>query len=162
MLEQLFSATIVSDSFALFCTATSGLKLSRNEGAELVADGGGFAPAGLRLVRVLRHLGPPPRRLLQIPLTEVHGRTFGVWTLLTCTLCYLCAFNLENKPLYLATFLSFVYALGHFLSEYLTYQTMAIANLSTVSFFAGTAIVWMLLQWNAHQAQPVLKSERSV
>ena len=35
-------------------------------------------------------------------VTEVHGRTFGVWTLLTCTLCFLCAFNLENKPLYLA------------------------------------------------------------
>ncbi|TQD78137.1 hypothetical protein C1H46_036306 [Malus baccata] len=92
-------------------------------------------------------------------LTEVHGRTFGVWTLLTCTLCYLCAFNLENKPLYLATFLSFVYALGHFLTEYLIYQTMAIANLSTVGFFAGTSIIWMMLQWNAHQAQPVLKSE---
>ncbi|CAL9022655.1 unnamed protein product [Prunus brigantina] len=72
----------------------------------------------------------------QSPMTEVHGRTFGVWTLLTCTLCYLCAFNLENKPLYLATFLSFVYALGHFLTEYLIYHTMAIANLSTVGFFA--------------------------
>ncbi|CAH2041814.1 unnamed protein product [Thlaspi arvense] len=36
-------------------------------------------------------------------VTEVHGRTFGVWTLLTCTLCFLCAFNLDNKPLYLAT-----------------------------------------------------------
>ncbi|XP_040950137.1 ergosterol biosynthetic protein 28 isoform X2 [Gossypium hirsutum] len=34
-------------------------------------------------------------------MSEVHGRTFGVWTLLTCTLCFLCAFNLENKPLYL-------------------------------------------------------------
>lgn len=70
-------------------------------------------------------------------VSEVHGRTFGVWTLLTCTLCFLCAFNLENKPLYLATFLSFIYALGHFLTEYLFYQTMTIANLSTVGFFAG-------------------------
>ncbi|KAI5314939.1 hypothetical protein L3X38_044115 [Prunus dulcis] len=95
----------------------------------------------------------------QSPMTEVHGRTFGVWTLLTCTLCYLCAFNLQNKPLYLATFLSFVYALGHFLTEYLIYHTMAIANLSTVGFFAGTSIIWMLLQWNAHQPQPSLKSE---
>ncbi|KAA3453958.1 ergosterol biosynthetic protein 28 [Gossypium australe] len=45
-------------------------------------------------------------------MSEVHGRTFGVWTLLTCTLCFLCAFNLENKPLYLVTFLSFIYAFG--------------------------------------------------
>ncbi|CAL5383912.1 unnamed protein product [Camellia sinensis] len=84
-------------------------------------------------------------------MTEIHGRTFGVWTLLTCTLCFLCAFNLDNKPLYLATFLSFIYALGHFLTEYLIYETMAIANLTTVSIFAGTSIIWMLLQWNAHQ-----------
>ncbi|KAG6608104.1 Ergosterol biosynthetic protein 28, partial [Cucurbita argyrosperma subsp. sororia] len=70
-------------------------------------------------------------------MTEVHGRTFGVWTLLTCTLCILCAFNLENKPIYLATFLSFIYALGHFLTEHLIYHTMSIANLTTVGIFAG-------------------------
>ena len=86
----------------------------------------------------------------QTEMTEIHGRTFGVWTLLTCTLCFLCAFNLENKPLYIATFLSFIYALGHFLTEYLIYHTMAAANLGTVGFFAGTSIVWMLLQWNSH------------
>ena len=72
-----------------------------------------------------------------ITVTEVHGRTFGTWTLLTCTLCYLCAFNLDNKPLYLATFLSFIYAFGHFLTEYLIYQTMSTRNLATVGFFAG-------------------------
>ncbi|WRX30265.1 Erg28 - like 2 [Theobroma cacao] len=70
-------------------------------------------------------------------MTEVHGRTFGVWTLLTCTLCFLCAFNLENKPLYLVTFLSFIYAFGHFLTEYLFYHTMALSNLTTVGIFAG-------------------------
>lgn len=81
------------------------------------------------------------------PVTEVHGRTFGVWTLLTCTLCYLCAFNLENKPLYLATFLSFVYALSHFLTEYLIYHTMAIANLSTVGFIAGIKSIHLASFW---------------
>ncbi|KAJ8762578.1 hypothetical protein K2173_008017 [Erythroxylum novogranatense] len=84
-------------------------------------------------------------------MTEVHGRTFGVWTLLTCTLCFLCALNLDSKPLYTATFLSFIYALGHFLSECLIYQTMTLGNLTTVTIFAGTSIVWMLLQWNAHE-----------
>ncbi|KAH6764933.1 ergosterol biosynthesis protein [Perilla frutescens var. frutescens] len=73
-------------------------------------------------------------------MTEIHGRTFGVWTLLTCTLCFLCAFNLDNKPLYLATFLSFIYAFGHFLGEYLIYETMAIGNLTTVGIFADTNI----------------------
>ena len=78
-------------------------------------------------------------------VTDVHGRTFGVWTLLTCTLCFLCALNLENRPLYLATFLSFIYALGHFLTEYLIYHTMAAANLSTVGFFAGTKLAFWVL-----------------
>ncbi|MFQ6642203.1 hypothetical protein Gotur_018128 [Gossypium turneri] len=75
--------------------------------------------------------------LMIYAVTEVHGRTFGVWTLLTCTLCFVCAFNLENKPLYLVTFLSFIYAFGHFLTEYLFYQTMALSNLTTVGIFAG-------------------------
>ncbi|CAN1825693.1 Ergosterol biosynthetic protein 28 [Linum perenne] len=81
-------------------------------------------------------------------VTAVHGRTFAIWTLVTCTLCYTCAFNLDNKPLYLVTLLSFIYALVHFLMETLVYQTMSIANLTTVSFFAGTSIVWMLVKWN--------------
>ncbi|CAI0464221.1 unnamed protein product [Linum tenue] len=82
------------------------------------------------------------------PMTAVHGRTFAVWTLVTCTLCYTCAFNLDDKPLYLVTFLSFIYALVHFSTETLIYQSMSIANLMTVSIFAGTSIVWMLVQWN--------------
>ena len=73
-------------------------------------------------------------------MTDVHGRTFGVWTLLTCTLCWLCAFNLDNKPLYTATFLSFIYAFGHFLTEYLIYHTMAASNLTTVGIFAGITL----------------------
>ncbi|KAL7601806.1 ergosterol biosynthetic protein 28 [Lactuca sativa] len=95
----------------------------------------------------------------QTTMSEIHGRTFGVWTLLTCTMCFLCALNLDNKPLYLATFLSFIYALGHFLTEYLIYHTMAIGNLATVGVFAGTSIVWMLVQWNAHEPQTPLKKD---
>ncbi|CAD5179847.1 ergosterol biosynthetic protein 28-like [Musa acuminata AAA Group] len=95
----------------------------------------------------------------QTQMTDVHGRTFGIWTLLTCTLCFLCAFNLENRALYAATFLSFIYAFGHFLTEYLIYHTMVASNLTTVGIFAGTSIVWMLLQWNAHQPQSASKQE---
>lgn len=79
-------------------------------------------------------------------VTEIHGRTFGVWTLLTCTLCYLCAFNLDNKPLYIATFLSFIYALGHFLTEYFIYQTMVAANLTTVAIIAGMYVCVCLIK----------------
>ncbi|KAI5655122.1 hypothetical protein M9H77_32309 [Catharanthus roseus] len=144
----------------------------------MVVNAGGHTSISFGMVRLHRYLGSSSRCFLQDrdfitqildaglynyislgamynfklqELTEVHGRTFGIWTLLTCTLCFLTAFNLDNKPLYLATFLSFIYAFGHFLTEYLIYHTMAIANLTTVGIFAGTSIVWMLLQWNAHQ-----------
>ena len=72
-------------------------------------------------------------------MTGVHGRTFGVWTLLSCTLCFLCAFNLDNRPLYMATFLSFVYALGHLAVECFVYHTIRAASLTTFIFVAGTA-----------------------
>nr|CAB3498854.1 unnamed protein product [Digitaria exilis] len=83
-------------------------------------------------------------------MTGVHGRTFGVWTLLSCTLCFLCAFNLGNRPVYAATFMSFVYAYGHFILEYLVYHTFTAANLGAYGLVAVTSIVWMLLQWNSH------------
>jgi hypothetical protein len=71
-------------------------------------------------------------------VTDIHGRTFGTWTLLTCTLCFMTATTLQkNKPLYITTFLSFVYALAHFLSEAFIYKSMPLRGLATTGFFAG-------------------------
>ncbi|XP_024356802.1 ergosterol biosynthetic protein 28 isoform X1 [Physcomitrium patens] len=81
---------------------------------------------------------------------DVHGRTFGVWTLLTCLLCVMTAFNLDNEALYLVTFLSFVFALGYFLIECFIYQTMAVKNVASLFFFAGGSIIWMSIEWNKH------------
>ncbi|PNT68994.1 ergosterol biosynthetic protein 28 [Brachypodium distachyon] len=80
-------------------------------------------------------------------VTDVHGRTVGAWTLLSCTLCFLCAFNLQNKPLCAVTFLSFVYAYGHLVVEYLVYRTITAASLGTLGFFAVPSIVSMLIHW---------------
>ncbi|KAL6641088.1 hypothetical protein ACP70R_019269 [Stipagrostis hirtigluma subsp. patula] len=90
----------------------------------------------------------------QAQVTGVHGRTVGVWTMLSCTLCFLCAFNLDDRPLYAATFMSLVYAYGHFVVEHLVYHTVGAASLASLGFFAVTAIVWMLLQWNAYGSGP--------
>ncbi|KAI9106397.1 hypothetical protein K1719_021925 [Acacia pycnantha] len=49
--------------------------------------------------------------------------------------------RLDNKPIYLATFLSFIYAFGHFLTEFMIYHTMAISNLTTVGIFADMSIL---------------------
>ncbi|CAL4980213.1 unnamed protein product [Urochloa decumbens] len=88
--------------------------------------------------------------LSETQITDAHGRTAAVWTLLSCTLCFLCAFNLGSKPLYAATFLSFVYALGYLAVECLVFQTMRAASLATFIFVAGTSMVWMLLEWNSY------------
>nr|CAB3491793.1 unnamed protein product [Digitaria exilis] len=76
--------------------------------------------------------------LSETQITSVHARTTGVWTLLSCTLCFLCAFNLNSKPLYAATFLSFVYAISYLAIECLVYHTMRATSLSLFSFVAGT------------------------
>ena len=71
-------------------------------------------------------------------VTGVHGPTIAVWTLLSCTLCFLCAFNIGSKPIYAATFLSFFYALGYLTIECLVYHTIRAARLSLVILIAGT------------------------
>ncbi|GJN23777.1 hypothetical protein PR202_gb11456 [Eleusine coracana subsp. coracana] len=86
-------------------------------------------------------------------MTALHGRTLGTWTLLSGTLCFLCAFNLGNKTIYAATFLSFVYAYGHLIIENLVYHTTTAANLIMYTVVAGTSIIWMLLEWNSHGAR---------
>ena len=71
-------------------------------------------------------------------MTGEHGRTVAVWTLLSCTLCFLCAFNLGSKPLYAATFLSFLYAISYLTVECLVYHTIRAARLSLFTLIAGT------------------------
>ncbi|CAI5518469.1 unnamed protein product, partial [Closterium sp. Naga37s-1] len=69
-------------------------------------------------------------------MSDVHGRTFAVWTAVTCTLCILCALHLDSRPLYLATLASFLFALLHFLLELLVYKTMTLKNFAAPCFFA--------------------------
>ncbi|XP_066338607.1 ergosterol biosynthetic protein 28-like [Miscanthus floridulus] len=97
----------------------------------------------------------------EIQVSSVHGRTVAVWTLLSCTLCFLCAFNLHSKPLYLATFLSFVYAIGYLSVECVVYHAISVASLVPFTFIAGTSMVWMLLQWNSDGHGPSLRGATS-
>ncbi|CAI5999481.1 unnamed protein product [Closterium sp. NIES-64] len=79
-------------------------------------------------------------------MSDVHGRTFAVWTAVTCTLCILCALHLDSRPLYLATLTSFVFALLHFLLELLVYKTMTVKNFAAPCFFASVSTVWMFME----------------
>jgi hypothetical protein len=79
-----------------------------------------------------------------------------VWTLLSCTLCFLCAFNLGSRPIYAATFLSLVYAYGHFLVEYLLYRTVRPANLVGLGVFAGTSSDRWFVSYHLWSVLPVV------
>ncbi|KAE8798823.1 Erg28 like protein [Hordeum vulgare] len=111
-------AMAVLSSAAACPAAQSGVPLLDALGLVLAEDV--RAPSPLPPFRAAIAAPVLPRRVSAMAnaVTEIHDRTIGVWTLLTCTLCFLCAFNLENKPL-----------------EYLIYHTIAAANLSTAGFF---------------------------
>ncbi|XP_022684660.1 ergosterol biosynthetic protein 28-like [Setaria italica] len=70
--------------------------------------------------------------------THIIRLIVAVWTLLSFTLCFLCAFNLGSKPVYAATFLSFVYAIGYLAVECLVYDTIRVASLVMFILVAGT------------------------
>ena len=65
-----------------------------------------------------------------VPRTWVNGCGMD-----SCTLCFLCT---GSKPLYAATFLSFLYALGYLTVECLVYHTVSATTLSLFIFIAGT------------------------
>ncbi|KAL8599504.1 ergosterol biosynthesis protein [Nucella lapillus] len=56
-------------------------------------------------------------------VTGLAARLFGIWTLLASALRFACAVDIHNKTLYHLTFLSFILALGHFVSEVCLYNT---------------------------------------
>ncbi|CAL4980222.1 unnamed protein product [Urochloa decumbens] len=88
-------------------------------------------------------------------IPNANERTAAAWSLLSSTLCFLCAFNLDNKRLYAATFLSFVYAVGYLAVECLVYHTIRAARLPLFTFIAGTSMLWMLLhKWNSNGHGP--------
>eukprot|EP00850_Spirogloea_muscicola_P014078 SM000098S25158 [mRNA] locus=s98:435091:435813:- [translate_table: standard] len=81
-------------------------------------------------------------------MTDLHARTFAVWTSLSCGVCALCAADLGCRPLRRATFLSFAVALAHFVAEYSVYKTMTLANFTTIGIIASTSLVWLAVDGN--------------
>jgi len=76
-------------------------------------------------------------------VTELFGRLFGTWTLMSCTLCVLTAYEPSNKLLMFATFMSFVLALGHFAVELVVFKTATVRNCIPQAIVAGTSIFWL-------------------
>ncbi|GAX77307.1 hypothetical protein CEUSTIGMA_g4753.t1 [Chlamydomonas eustigma] len=76
-------------------------------------------------------------------VTEAFGRLFGTWTLVTCLLCVICAFNINNEAIYGATLGSFVIAFLYMVLELAVYKTIDMRGAISPMLVAGISIVWM-------------------
>lgn len=83
-----------------------------------------------------------------LEVTELCGRVFAVWTLVTCGLCLICARNPCVPAIYGATLFSFVVALSFFLLELLVYQTLSWQSSLQPLIVAGITTLWMGAGWN--------------
>lgn len=68
---------------------------------------------------------------------DVHARTFATWTMLTCVLCIVTAFNLKSAPIYFTTIFSFLLALAHIGTEALVFRTIGPKQLISPGLTAG-------------------------
>eukprot|EP00271_Cylindrocystis_brebissonii_P023251 TRINITY_DN9540_c0_g1_i1.p1 TRINITY_DN9540_c0_g1~~TRINITY_DN9540_c0_g1_i1.p1 ORF type:complete len:154 (+),score=30.02 TRINITY_DN9540_c0_g1_i1:166-627(+) len=76
-------------------------------------------------------------------MTDIHGRTFGAWTSMTCLLCVMAALHFDNNALFLTTALSFILVFLSFLLEFAVYQTMSVKNFALIGTIASVSAVWM-------------------
>lgn len=66
------------------------------------------------------------------------GRTFGIWTSVTCALCLLCQKYYYETGILLATLASFVLAFVYFAVEYVVYKTVSVKSFASPLIVSGT------------------------
>ncbi|GBG79672.1 hypothetical protein CBR_g29820 [Chara braunii] len=94
-------------------------------------------------------------------LSPLHGREFSAWTATTASLCLICALNLNSRPIYLATMMSFVIAEAHFLLEFFVFRTMSVQTFISPAIIASVSALWMLLNWSNTASSAIYDSKRS-
>lgn len=72
-----------------------------------------------------------------LSVTPLGARVFAVWTSMTCVLCVMTAYNMDDRGLYLATLISFVAALVFFSIELVVYKTMTLRSIAAMVVIAG-------------------------
>ncbi|MCJ1411107.1 ergosterol biosynthesis protein [Ptychographa xylographoides] len=96
----------------------------------------------------LRQPGSKTPPATNYPVTPLHARTFGVWSLVTCIVRIYAAYNISNPALYQLTLWTYIVGIAHFTSEWLVFGTaewgMPLASPVVV---AGGSLIWMLAQW---------------
>ena len=112
--------------------------------------------AGLRMLSVVLALTQPELLARSVfaaaahELTSLGARVFSAWTLMTCSLCILCA-NEGADPsssIFVATAFSFGIALALFLPELAYHGTMTLQSAASPLIIASTSLVWMgVVRW---------------
>ena len=79
-------------------------------------------------------------------VNDLASRLFGIWTFLAAILRITCAISFYNKAVYHLTFISFLVALFHFLSEVLMYKTAKLdVGVLTPIIISALSMVLMLI-----------------
>jgi len=121
--------------------------------------------AGLRLMSVYIGMFHPHRLHTNLfdnaggSVNDLFGRTFAMWTTLSCMLCLCCARNPCNKIVYGATLASFVIALLFFLGELCVFKTLGWRTALQPLVVALISAVWMSLGWNYYTTMATEMSE---
>lgn len=100
------------------------------------------------------HPPTPLRPPLAPPVNDLYGRTFAVWTAVTCTLCLTCARDPRARGVYAATLASFALALAFFAGEALVFRTMSLASAAQPAVVATVSTVWMAAGWSYYTRPP--------
>jgi hypothetical protein len=80
-------------------------------------------------------------------VNPLQGRTFACWTLVSCMLCVLCAFRMQEPTLYLATLGSFWVALIKFTAELHLFRTCDFKGALSPFVVSSVSIAWMTAGW---------------
>lgn len=81
--------------------------------------------------------------------TPLTGRTFAVWTAVTCIVCVLTAQEPENTGLLKLCCSTFAVAMAYFALELTVYKTASLSKVLRPAVFASVSAVWTYNQYMA-------------
>jgi Erg28 like protein len=77
--------------------------------------------------------------------TGLVGRTFAVWTSVTCAITIQTAYNLNNGPLVRIGIFTFLVANTYFALEYLVFKSVSLKSITLPFIFATSSSLWLYL-----------------
>ena len=83
----------------------------------------------------------------QDQITDLFGRMFSNWTILSVCLVLCLAMYPRNKQVYVLNLLSFAVAFTHMALEMTVYETMGALSAVLMAFFSGFTSIYMITRW---------------